>query len=53
MAKIRVTRFPRNTRYSVLVPNEQPPFDYRVIKRVARTTRKVAQPVQLRLPLFE
>jgi hypothetical protein len=50
MVKIRVTRFPRNTRYSVLVPNEQP-FEYRVIKRVARTN-KAAQPVQLRLPLF-
>jgi hypothetical protein len=50
VANIRVTRFPRNTRYAVLVPNEQP-FDCRVIKRVARTTKK-ALPVQLRLPLF-
>lgn len=51
MAKIRVTRFPRNTRYSILVPNEHP-FEQRVIKRIARTIKvRPGQPVQLPLPL--
>jgi hypothetical protein len=50
MANIRVTRFPRNTRYSILVANENP-FEQRLIKRVARTTKKQqGQPVQLPLP---
>jgi hypothetical protein len=50
MAKIRVTRFPRNTRYSILVPNEAS-FDHRVIKRIARTTKKqCGQLVQIPLP---
>jgi len=51
MTNIRVTRFARNTRYAVLVPNDQQ-FTYRVIKRVARTTTK-KQAVQLRLPWGE
>jgi len=50
MAKIRVTRFSRNTRYSVLVPNEQI-FDCQVIKRVTRRPSKRQQAVQLPLPL--
>lgn len=50
MAKIRVTRFPNNTRYSILVPNENP-FEQRLIKRIARTTKKQqGQLVQLPLP---
>ena len=51
MAKIRVTRFSRNTRYSVLVPNEQT-FDCKVIKRVTRRPLKKGQPVQLCLPFL-
>jgi|GraSoiStandDraft_47_1057283.scaffolds.fasta_scaffold1250597_1 hypothetical protein len=50
MSQIRVTRFSRNTRYSVLVPNEQT-FDCKVIRRVTRRPIKKGQPVQLPLPL--
>jgi hypothetical protein len=49
MANIRITRFSRNTRYSVLVPNEQI-FECKVIKRVTRPPKK-QQAVQLPLPL--
>jgi hypothetical protein len=49
MANIRITRFSRNTRYSVLVPNEQT-FECNVMKRVARRPKKSEPPVQL--PLF-
>lgn len=49
MANIRITRFSRNTRYSVLVPNEQQ-FNPKVIKRIARTTKKQELAVQLPLP---
>ncbi len=49
MANIRVTRFSRNTRFSVLVPNEQS-RKLRVVKRVVRTTKKQGHIVQLPLP---
>ena len=38
MAKIRVTRFARKTRYSILVPNESP-FEPQMIKHIVRTPR--------------
>jgi hypothetical protein len=53
VANIRVTRFPLNTRYSILVPNEHP-FEQRLIKRIVRSTKRQqgqqGQPVQLPLP---
>jgi hypothetical protein len=51
MAKVRITRFSRHTRYAILVPNRQLPFNPKATGRIAHfILQKLEQPVQLTLP---